>query len=216
MGGLTAQVIGVVGDVHLADPRTPPRATVYLPSSRFPSEVRDIVVRGDASPEALLASLRSTVRAMDPALPLYEATRLTDAVNEALAQDRFTTVVLSVFALVSLLLAAVGIYAVFAAEVTARHREIGVRLALGARPGGVVSLVLRRALGLAVTGAVLGVGAGLLLSRALSRLVFQVATSDLLSFAVVAALLLLVAMLATLLPAMRAARIPPLEAIRAD
>jgi putative ABC transport system permease protein len=216
MGGLTAQVIGVAGDVHLADPRTPPRFTVYLPSSRFPSEVRDIVVRGDASPEALLASLRSTVHAMDPALPLYDAMRLIDAVNATLAQDRFTTVVLSVFALVSLLLAAVGIYAVFAAEVTARHKEIGVRLALGARPAGVLTLVLRRALALAVTGALLGVGVGLLLSRALSRLVFQVGTSDPVSFVGVAALLLIVATLATLVPAIRAARIPPLEAIRAD
>jgi predicted permease len=215
-GGFTAQVVGVAGDVHLADSRTPPRATVYLPTSRFPSSVRDIVVRGDASGESLLTALRTTLRAMDPALPLYDATSLVDAVNASLAQDRFTTLILSVFAVVSLLLAAVGIYGVFAAEVTVRHQEIGVRLALGARPGGVLALVLRRALALALGGALLGVGLGLALARGMSRLVFQVETSDPLSFLAVAALLLVVALIATLAPALRAARIPPVEVMRSE
>jgi putative ABC transport system permease protein len=214
--GLNASVIGVVGDVHLANPRTPPRATVYLSTARYPSTVRDIIVRGDVKPEALVGALRATLRSVDPTLPLYEVTTLADAVDRSLARDRFTTALLSVFAIVSLLLAAVGIYGVFAAEVTARHKEIGVRLALGARGRGVLRLVLGRALVLAVSGAAIGVAAGLLLARAMSALVFDVATWDPLSFVAVTGLLLGVAMVATLVPALRAARISPLEAIRGE
>jgi putative ABC transport system permease protein len=215
-GGLTARVLGVVGDVHLADSRTPPRATVYLATDRYPSTVRDIIVRTDGQPDALIAALRSTLRSVDPTLPLYQVTTLADAVDRSMSRDRFTTMLLSVFAVVSLLLAAVGIYGVFAAEVTARHKEIGVRLALGAQERGVLALLLRRALTLACAGAGVGVTAGLVLSRAMSALLFDVPTSDPASFLAVAALLLAVAMTATLVPALRAARISPLEAIRAD
>jgi ABC-type antimicrobial peptide transport system permease subunit len=153
---------------------------------------------------------------VDPTLPLHEVTTLSDAVARATARDRFTMTLLSVFAVVSLLLAAVGIYGVFAAEVTARRKEIGVRLALGAQGRGVLTLLLGRALGLAITGAAIGVIAGLLLARPMSALVFEVATWDPLSFATVAALLLGVAIVATLVPALRAARTSPLEAIRSD
>jgi ABC-type antimicrobial peptide transport system permease subunit len=153
---------------------------------------------------------------MDATLPLYLVTTMDDAIDRSLAQDRFTTLILGVFATVSLLLAAVGIYGAFAAEVTAREKEIGVRLALGARGSRVLLLVLRRGLALAMIGAALGVGAGLLLSRSMAALMFGVPTSDPLSFAGVAALLLAVAVLATLVPAWRAARTSPLTAIRSD
>jgi putative ABC transport system permease protein len=214
--GLDAKVLGVAGDVHLVDPRTPPRATVYLPTARYPNTVRDIIVRTTLTPDAVVHELRATLRSLDPTLPLHEVTTLTDAVGRSVARDRFTTALLSVFAIVSLLLAAVGIYGVFAAEVTARHKEIGVRLALGARETGVLKLVLGRALVLAVTGAGIGVTAGLLLARPMSALVFDVATWDPLSFAAVVGLLLGVALAATLVPALRAARISPLEAIRGE
>jgi putative ABC transport system permease protein len=214
--GLDAEVAGVTGDVHLVDGRTPPRGTVYLSADRYPSTIRDIVVRATLAPEMLVPELRATLRSLDPTLPLHGLTSLTDAVADSVARDRFTTALLSIFAIVSLLLAAVGIYGVFAAEVTARHKEIGVRLALGASGRGVLGLVLRRALVLAVAGALIGVTAGLLLARPMSALVFDVTTWDPLSFASVAGLLLAVAMIATLLPALRAARISPLEAIRSE
>jgi putative ABC transport system permease protein len=214
--GLDAKVIGVARDVHLVDARTPPRGTVYLPTARYPNTVRDIIVRTSLPPDAVVRELRATLRSLDPILPLHGATTLSDAVGRSVARDRFTTALLSIFAVVSLLLAAVGIYGVFAAEVTTRHKEIGVRLALGARGAGVVKLVLGRALVLAVTGAAIGVTAGLLLARPMSALVFDVATWDPVSFATVASLLLAVAMIATLVPAVRAARISPLEAIRSE
>ena len=214
--GLMAEVVGVVGDVHLADARTLPRATVYLSAARFPSTVRDVIVRADSASAALTASLRRALASVDPTLPLYQVTTLGDAVDRSLARDRFITLILSIFAAVSLLLAMVGIYGVFAAEVAARHKEIGIRLALGSRRGGVIALLLRRAIMLAAIGAVIGVAAGLALSRSMVSLVYGIGTSDPRSFVGVSAILLGVALLATLVPAVRAALISPLEAIRSD
>jgi predicted permease len=214
--GLATEIVGVVGDAHLTDPRTPPRATVYLSAQRYASTVRDIVVRADAAPEAVLASLRSAVASVDPTLPLYQVTSLADAVDESLSRERFITTILGLFAIVSLLLAAVGIYGVFAGEVAAQRKEIGVRLALGSARTAVVVLVLRRALALSVTGAGLGSAVGLLLSRSMSTLVYDIETSDPMSFVSVSALLISAALLATLVPAVRAACVSPLEVIRAD
>jgi predicted permease len=214
--GIDVTVAGVVGDVHLADARTAPRGTAYLSGARYPSTIRDVVVRASVSPDVVVSALRATLRSVDPTLPLHEVTTLSDAVARSMARDRFTTTVLTVFAVVSLLLAAVGIYGVFAAEVTVRRKEIGVRLALGARAGGVLRLVLERALLLAMAGATIGVAVGLLLVRPMSALVFEIATWDPLSFVTVASLLLSVAIVATVVPALRAARVSPLEAIRSD
>ncbi|HWZ29579.1 MAG TPA: ABC transporter permease [Gemmatimonadales bacterium] len=211
-----AEVSGVVGDVRLADPRTPPRGTVYLSTARFPSSVRDIIVRGDGRSDALVGALRAAVRSLDPALPLSMVTSVPDAVDRSLARDRFTTLILSVFAVVALLLAAVGMYGVFAAEVGARRKEIGVRLALGARGAGVIRLVVRRAALLAGVGVTLGVGAALLLTRSMASLLFGVGASDPVSVAGAALLLLSVALAATAIPAVRAARTSPLEAIHSD
>ncbi len=214
--GIDATVAGVVGDVHLRDARTPPRGTVYISAARYPSTIRDVVVRSSLAPDVVVRVLRTSLRSVDPTLPLHEVTTMSEAVTRAMARDRFTMALLSVFAVVSLLLATVGIYGMFAAEVTARRKEIGVRLALGAQGRGVLTLLLRRALVLATSGAAIGVTAGLLLARPMSGIVFEVATWDPLSFATVAALLLGVAIVATLVPALRAARTSPLEAIRSD
>ena len=214
--GLVAEVIGVSGDVHLADARTEPRPTVYLSATRYPSTVRDMIVRGNGEPEMLVAALRQAVSSVDPRLPLDLVSTLSSSVGKSLARDRFTTTILTVFAIVALLLAAVGIYGVFSGDVAARRKEIGIRLALGSRPSGVIGLVLGRALRLAVTGAVIGIVAGLIAARSMSRLVFGVGTADPMSFIVVTGALLGVATLATLVPALRAARVSPLDAIRND
>jgi putative ABC transport system permease protein len=210
------EIIGVVGDVRLADARTAPRATVYLSTSRFPSSVRDVVVRSDAPGADLIEGMRRALSAGDPALPLYHVTMLEKAVDESLARDRFTTMILTIFAIVAMSLAAVGIYGVFASEVVARQKELGVRIALGAGAESVILLVVKRALTLALLGTATGVVAGLLLARSMATFVYGVETSDPTSFAVVSVVLLCVGLLATLVPAIRAARISPLEAIRSD
>ena len=126
------------------------------------------------------------------------------------------TTLLSAFALLALALAAVGVHGVLSADVTRRRKEIGIRLALGARPGAVYTLVLAQALPAAVRGMVIGLVAALLVSRAMSALVFGIGTSDPASFAIVIGVLAIVATAATWLPAFFASRVSPLEAIRAE
>ena len=214
--GISPEVIGVVGDVHLMDARTRPRATAYLASSRFPSDARDLVVRSSRGAESIVAAVRSTVASLDPSVPVYQVTTMDGLVGRSLARDRFIAILLGAFAIVSLLLAAVGIYGVFAGDVAQRRKEIGIRVALGAPTAGVVALVIRRAVSRAVLGVALGSVIALGAARAMASLLFGVGAADPLSFGGVAVLLVLVAIGATLVPALRAARVSPLVAIRTD
>jgi predicted permease len=214
--GIVPEVIGVVADVHLMDARTPPRGTIYLATARFPSDALDLVVRGEGGEAPLGAAVRAAVTAMDSAVPVYQVTTLDGLVGSSLARDRFTAVLLGAFAVVSLLLATVGIYGVFAGDVTQRRKEIGIRVALGAPSGGVVALVMRRAVGRAALGIALGSVGALLAARAMRSLLFGVGATDPVSFLGVASLLLVVAIAATLVPAIRAAKVSPLVAIRTD
>jgi len=214
--GIVPEVIGVVGDVHLMDARTPARGAIYLANARFPMDALDLVVRTTADGASMAKSLQAIVTALDPTVPVYWVTTLDDTVGRALSRDRFTAALLGAFALVSLLLAAVGIYGVFAGDVAQRRKEIGIRVALGAPSGGVIALVMRRAAARAVLGVAFGTGAALLVARAMRSLLFGVGAADPVSFVGVATLLLLVAVAATLVPAVRAARVSPLVAIRTD
>ena len=213
--GIVPEVIGVVGDVHLMDARTPARSAIYLANARFPMDALDLVVR-TSDGASVVKSLQSIVTALDPTLPVYQVTMLDDLVGRSLSRDRFTAALLGAFALVSLLLAAVGIYGVFAGDVAQRRKEIGIRVALGAPSAGVIALVMRRAMTRAVLGVALGMASALLAARAMRSLLFGVGSADPVSFVGVAALLLLVAVAATLVPAVRAARVSPLVAIRTD
>jgi predicted permease len=215
-GGTRARVIGVVGDVHLADPRTAVRPTAYLSTRRFPSSERDIVVRGSGDAAAMLNTLRAAVASVDATLPLSSATSLGASVGETLAQDRVTTVLLGAFAGLALVLAAIGVYGVLAGDVSRRRKEIGIRLALGAHPMRVIALILGRALRPAAVGTTIGLVVALALTRMMSALVFGVGTRDPMSFGVVTLVLLAVAAVATLIPAVRATRVSPVEVTRVD
>jgi putative ABC transport system permease protein len=215
-GGLTAEVVGVVGDVHLLDARTPARPAAYLAISRFPSEVCDVIVRGPGRSDEIAKSVRAAVSRLDSGLPVYRIATLSGLVEESLARDRFTTFLLEVFACAALGLAAVGIYGVFAGEVAQRRKEIGIRAALGARRSEVLGLILRQALAPATRGVLIGLAAAFLLTRGMASLLFEVRASDPLSYAAVAALLLGVSLAATLIPALRASRVSPLVALRGE
>jgi putative ABC transport system permease protein len=215
-GGTTATVVGVVADHHLTNVRTPVRPAAYLSEPRYPDAQRDLVVRASVPPDALVSSLRAAVFALEPSLPLYQVVPMSQLVETSLAGDRFTAALLGAFAIVALLLAAVGICGVFSADVAHRRREIGVRLALGAGSWRVVAMVLRRALTRAAVGVVAGAALALLLARSMASLLFGVRPTDPLSLAMVAALLFAVAASATLLPALRAVRSSPLDVLRSE
>jgi predicted permease len=215
-GTTVAEVIGVVDDVHLADARTSPRPAVFLSTDRYPSSERDIIVRGSGDVGGLLGAVRQSLASIDATIPLYRATSLDRAVAITMAQDRITTMLLAAFAVLALLLAAVGVYGVLSGDVNRRRKEIGIRLALGATGGTVTGMVLRRGLTPAVIGVGIGIGLALLLARSMSALVFGIGAYDAETFLVVTAALLVVAMSASIVPALRATRVSPLEAIRTD
>ena len=215
-GTTTAVVIGVVADTHRGDARTPPRPAAYLAANRFPSSERDLIVRGAGDANLLIIALRDALRSLDPTIPLYRASALETTVRETLAEDRLVTALLSAFALLALALAAVGVHGILSADVVRRRKEIGIRLALGAGRPSVYAFVLGRAIPAAIRGLAIGLVAALVASRAMSSLVFGIGTFDLLSFAIVIAVLAVVAILATWLPAYFASRVSPLEAIRAE
>jgi putative ABC transport system permease protein len=168
------------------------------------------------APESLVASIRETVRQIDPAQPLGRTVPLTDLVEQSLAPRKFSTMLLGLFAIGALLLAAIGVYGVMAYAVSQRTREIGTRLALGAAPASVLWLILRRGGRLALIGLAIGVVASFGLTRLLTSLLFDVGASDPITFASGAAVLAAVALAACLIPARRAMRVSPLTATTAD
>ncbi|MEP6691829.1 MAG: FtsX-like permease family protein, partial [Gemmatimonadaceae bacterium] len=215
-GGITADVIGVVADARIIDPRTPAAAAAYLPAGQFTGNSMDLMLRGTADEASLVAAMRAAVGRLDPTLPVYQIARMEALVDRATASERFTAVLLAAFALSSLLLAAVGIYGMCASDVARRRRELGIRLALGARPRSIVALVLRRGVANAAIGVAIGITSSLALTRAMHAILFGVSATDPVSFASVAALLLVIATVATLVPAIRAARIGPGVAMREE
>jgi len=175
-----------------------------------------LVARSSANALALVSPIRRLVHDADPDVPLTHVRTLNDVVAAATREQRFTMSVMAGFAALALLLAAVGIYGVVSYAVGQRTREIGIRLALGASVPAVSAMVLRQGMLPAGTGVALGLAAALLLTRYLRALLYHVAPVDPLTFAAIPALLLLVAAAAVMIPAMRASRIDPVDALRAE
>jgi putative ABC transport system permease protein len=173
-----------------------------------------LVVRADRNPLALAPAVERIVREIDPALPVASLQTLEQNVAGTMAQPRFLTLLLGVFAGVALLLAAVGTYGVMAHSVAERNREIGIRMAMGAEPESVRALVLRQGAALAATGLALGVIGALGLTRFLSTQLYEVGATDLRTFVAVPVMLGAIALLACYVPARRATRVDPVEALR--
>jgi predicted permease len=214
-------VIGVAGDVRADGLDEDARPTVYVPlaQSRFgfyPDWGMDLVVRSTRDPAALAAAVRGVVRVEDGGLPVFAVATLEERLRDSLARRRQTLALLGCFAATALGLSALGLYGVMAHRTRLRTREIGVRLALGARPGGIVSLVLKEGLVLVLVGGVLGLAGGVAVGRVAQALLYETSPLDPTTMAAAAALLLAVALLAVLLPARRAARVDPLEALRQE
>jgi predicted permease len=209
-------VIGVVGDVKEAGLDEAQAAEIYLPYAQRPVGGMDVVLRTTVPPLSLAAAVRGAVHDLDPDLPVARIETLSQIVAASIAQPRFYTLLLTAFAGTALLLAALGLFGVISVGVSQRTREIGVRMALGARSADVLGLVLREAAMLAVLGIAVGLATALALSRTLSTLLFDLSPRDPLAFVTAPLVLLVTAVLAALLPARRAAHVDPIEALRSE
>ena len=214
--GTPLTIVGVVRDARTRGPRAEARNEMFLPYQFMPEGGYSIVLRtrADADPASLVPSLRGLVASIDGRLPLSTASTLRELQAEALAQPRLLATLLGAFALSALLLALLGIYGVVAYTVGHRTTEIGVRLALGATRQQVVRLVVGDGVKLGLIGLALGIGGGLAVTTTLAALLYGVAPHDLATYAGAAAIIFVAAALASWLPARRASRIPPTEALR--
>jgi putative ABC transport system permease protein len=174
------------------------------------------VVKTAGDPLTLIGAIRNDVRALDRELPIDKVKTLDQFLAESVAQPRFNTLLLTLFACVALILTAVGLYGVMAYSVTQRTREIGVRVALGAQTGDVLRLVVGQGMKLTLLGAALGLVLALALTRVMKSLLFGVSPTDPLTFALITTALILVALTACFIPARRATRIDPMTALRAE
>ena len=209
-------IIGVVGDTREAGPDRAPRPITYLPFAQVPLRNVSVALRTSGDPTRVAGAARERVKRVDADLPIYDLRTMEAAVDEAVAQPRFYTLLLGAFAAVALVLAAVGIYGVIAYTVALRTREIGVRMALGATGRHVVRMVMREGMALTLVGVLLGTAGALAASRLLRTLLFEVSPTDPLALAGGGVLLALVALLACVVPARRATRVDPLVAMRAE
>lgn len=207
-------IVGVIRDVRRYGLDTPVRIEVYLPHAQAPSRAMELVVRTAGRPLDLAGGLRSIVQGIDKDLPLAWVRTLDDMLDSSLSQRRLNMMLVGMFALAALSLAAVGIYGVMSHAVSLRRREIGVRMALGADSSTILRLILKQGLGVAAAGAGVGLAGALALSRFLEGLLFGVRTTDPLTFLAVPVVLLAVAAAACWLPARRAARTDPLSVLR--
>jgi predicted permease len=216
-GATEAVVVGVVADVPYGAPGEPVGLDLYTSYLQFSRQFTTVIVRSaGAPPEALLPDLRRAVAAVDPDLPLHDAATLAERSGRLLAGPRFRGGLLALFAGLALVLAAVGVYGVTSQLVARRTREMGVRIALGARRGQVVALVLRKGLAMALAGVTLGALGASGLTRVLSSQLFGVRATDPAAFLAAAGFLLAAGLLAMLLPARRATRVDPMRVLRVD
>jgi len=222
-----AEIVGVVAHVKQwglgADPASAVEGQIFYPFMQLPDKLMPlaaggvaVILRTKGSPGAVIADVRRAVSAVEPGDVVYDTKTLDDVLATSLAPRRITMVLLGAFAALALVLACVGLYGVISYLVSQRTHEIGVRIALGAQRNEVVRLVLEEGLRMALTGAAIGMLAALTLARLMAAQLFGVSAHDPLTFAAVAALLVVVAVAACYLPARRATRVDPATALRAS
>jgi putative ABC transport system permease protein len=210
------EIVGVVKDIKNFGIRSESRNAMYLPYAQSAPTAMFTVVRTTVDPESLTNAIRAEVTALDPGVALARVQPMEEVVASSLATDRFTTSLLGGFAVVALLLAVVGLYGVVSYSVSTRLREMGVRIALGAPRADIRRLVLRWAFGLAVLGIAIGAVGAAGLTRLMEGLLFGVGTTDATTFAIVSALMASAAVLASLVPAVRATRVDPIEVLKSE
>jgi putative ABC transport system permease protein len=212
-------IVGVVGNVRQLGLDRKPVSEVFVPYLQDPlsknyQRSMTIVARTNSDPGAVAGSLRAALTSLDKSLPVYDLKPMTEYLSDSLARRRFNLILLTAFAGVALVLAAVGIYGVISYGVTQRTHEIGIRMALGAEKADVLRLVVRQGMVMALGGVAIGLLASFALTRLMESLLFGVSVTDPLTFTVIALLLISVALLACIVPALRATKVDPLVALR--
>jgi putative ABC transport system permease protein len=209
------EIVGIVHGIHQMGIDAPARAEMYLPITQVHGpEATYLVIRSSVNPASLVSAVTREIHAVDAQLPVASIRSMDDVVDRELNQRRLQMTLLAGFSVLALLLASIGIYGVLAYAVTQRTPEIGVRMAVGARASDVLTMIASRGLGLAAAGIVIGAGGAFVLTRVLSSILFEVRPHDPATFAGVSVLLLGVALAASLVPAIRAARLDPIRALR--
>ena len=207
-------VVGILGDVKQYGLNTTSPWQFYVPDTQSGSYSMTLVARTDGDPISYASTIRNEILRIDPEQPAFDVATLEEVLGDSIAVHRFSMILLAVFALLALLLASAGIYAVISYLTTRRTHEIGIRLALGAQQHNVLTMILRQGLVLAVVGAAIGLIAAIVLARLTSSLLFHVKPYDPLTYIAIAVLLIGVASLACFIPALRATKVDPMIALR--
>jgi putative ABC transport system permease protein len=209
-------IVGVVPNVKNRKLDEEAWPYVYRPYNQWVRRETMLVVRASVDPTVLAANVRGEVAKLDPELPLFKVSTIQQAMDRSLVTTRLTNSLLAGFAAIALLLALTGIYGVMSLNVTNRRNEFGIRLALGAQTANVLRMILAQGLRLAIAGVVVGLLGAFALTRLLKGLLFGISASDPLTFASIALVLIVVALLACWIPARRATKVDPLEALRSE
>ncbi len=208
------EIIGVVADVKFGGLSAATTEEMYLPMAQVPWPTMTLLVRSSAPPQPLVAAVRAKIAESDPDLPVTGILSMEEVVSTSVAQPRIIMQFVGVFAGFALLLAAIGIYGVMAYSVTTRKQEMGIRVALGARPADILRLVVGQGMRMTLIGVVLGVVASLALTRVLASLLFGMQATDPMVFSAAALVLVATAFLACYIPAHRATRVDPIIVLR--
>ena len=210
------EIIGVVGDVKLDSLDGGVRPTMYLSSRQYAFGLMTYVIRTDGDPARLSPAAVQVIAKIDPLLPVSGVRPLDEVFAQSIARPRITALAMLVFAGAALLLAALGVYGIVAYSVAQRSREFGIRLALGARSAEIIAMVMRQNIAVVAAGLAIGAAMAVFASRLLGNLLFEITPNDPLTFASIPALLALVALLASYLPARRSARVDPIATLRSE
>jgi len=207
-------IVGVVGRVKQYTLDSDSRIAFYLPQTQYVTRDMNVVMRSAGDSASLVAALKREILDLDGDLPLYNVVTMEQRVAESLARRRFSMLLLTLFASLALALAAIGTYGVMAYLVNQGTREIGIRIALGATPGRILSLVVSKGMTMALFGLALGLAGAFAFTRLMSKLLFGVQATDPATFAIISVMLIFIALLASYIPAQRAARVDPMVSLR--
>jgi predicted permease len=211
-----ATVVGVVGRVKQYTLDEDSRIALYLAQTQNPARAMSIVVRNKREPGAIAGAVKKEIREMDRDLPVYAVKTMDQRLEESLARRRFSTLLLSIFAGLAMVLAAIGIYGVMAYLVNQGTREMGIRMALGATPRNILALVVKSGMLLALSGVSIGLAGAAVLTRLMRSLLYGVSALDPFTYLAISGLLLLIVLLACYIPARRAARVDPMVSLRCE